>query len=67
MKNCTPNTLSNYIRIVLSIVVIVLGIVYKNWLGLLGLLTLASALTGGGCPFVIKFDRDNGFRPGGDD
>lgn len=67
MKNCTPNTLSKYIRIVLSIVVIVLGIVYKNWLGLLGLLTLASALTGGGCPFVIKFDRDNGFRPGGDD
>ncbi len=63
---CTPNSLSKYIRIALSIVVMGIGIIYKNWLGLLGLLTLASALTGGGCPWVIKFDRDNGFRQDGD-
>lgn len=61
MKKCNWNSLSKYIRIALSLAVIALGIIYKNWVGLLGVLTLASALTGAGCPWVITFNRDTGF------
>jgi uncharacterized protein (DUF58 family) len=61
MKNCNWNTISKYIRIALSLVVIAIGIIYQNWLGLFGLLTLASALSGAGCPWVIRFNRDTGF------
>jgi hypothetical protein len=45
-KKCNVNSIAKYIRIALSLVVIGLGIYYRNWLGALGLLTLYTALTG---------------------
>jgi hypothetical protein len=46
MKKCNINPIIKYIRIVLSLVVIGLGIYYKTWLGAVGLITLYTAFTG---------------------
>lgn len=45
-KTCNVNPIAKYIRIALSLGVIALGIIYRNPVGLLGLLTLFTALTG---------------------
>ncbi|MCU0288290.1 MAG: DUF2892 domain-containing protein [Acidobacteria bacterium] len=45
-----------YIRIILSLVVIGLGIYYRNWAGALGLLTLYTAFTGR-CGSALSFKR----------
>ena len=42
----------------LSLGIIAAGIIYKNWLGLLGIFTLLSAFTGS-CPLALHF---NGLR-----
>lgn len=62
-KACTTRPIAKYIRIFLSLLIIGIGIFTQNWLGLIGVLTLISALTGGGCPFTIKFNRKSGFYP----
>ncbi|MEN8152913.1 MAG: YgaP-like transmembrane domain [Acidobacteriota bacterium] len=59
MKKCNTNPLIKYIRIVLSLAVIGMGIYYKNWVGVLGIFTLISAFTGS-CTFNVKINhRDN--------
>jgi len=58
MKKCNTNPVIKYIRIGLSLLVIGLGIFYKNWVGILGILTLISAFTGE-CAFNVKIDRSS--------
>jgi hypothetical protein len=59
MKKCNTRPIAKYIRIVLSLVVIGLGIYYQNWLGALGLLTLYTAFTGKcGASLTIKRKTD---------
>lgn len=55
-KTCNVNPLAKYIRIILSLTVIGLGIYYQNWLGILGLLTLYTAITGK-CNASLRFPR----------
>ncbi|NIM15903.1 MAG: DUF2892 domain-containing protein [Candidatus Aminicenantes bacterium] len=55
-KKCNINPIAKYIRIVLSLIVIGLGIYYQNWLGALGLLTLYTAITGK-CRASLRFTR----------
>ena len=55
-KTCNVNPLAKYIRIILSFTVIGLGIYYHNWLGILGLLTLYTAITGK-CNASLTFTR----------
>jgi len=45
-NKCNKNWFVVIIRVVLSLLVIALGIYKKNWIGLLGVLTLITALTG---------------------
>ena len=64
MKNqpsCGTNKVAKWIRIILSMGIIGAGIYYKNWIGLLGIITLISAFTGA-CPFSLRFDRESDFR-----
>jgi len=56
MKACNTNPLIKYIRIILSLAVMGLGIYYKNWVGVLGIFTLISAFTGD-CAFNVRIDR----------
>jgi hypothetical protein len=56
--NTNANTILKYIRIVLSLVVIGLGIYYRNWIGALGLLTLYTAFSGR-CGAALSFKRDD--------
>ncbi len=58
MKKCNTNPFVKYIRIGLSLLVIGLGIFYKNWVGILGILTLVSAFTGE-CAFNVKINRSS--------
>lgn len=58
MKKCNTNPLIKYIRIGLSLMVMGLGIYYKNWVGVLGIFTLISAFTGD-CAFNVKIDRSS--------
>jgi hypothetical protein len=45
-KVCNTNPIVKYIRIILSLAVIGLGIYFKNPLGVLGLFTLYTAISG---------------------
>lgn len=56
MKACNTNPFVKYIRIALSLLVIGLGIYYKNWVGILGVFTLISAFTGE-CGLSVRIDR----------
>lgn len=58
MKTCNTNPVIKTIRILFSLAVIVLGIVYGTWLGALGLITLFSAFTGT-CPIQYDFRQRN--------
>ena len=60
-SKCNINPIAKYIRIVLSLLVIGLGIYYRNWLGVLGLLTLYTAITGK-CSASLHFTRKPGIR-----
>ena len=60
-KVCNTNPILKYIRIALSLLVIGLGIYFKNWVGVLGLLTLYTAFTGkcgASIPIRRKTDYD---------
>ena len=65
-KKCNTNPVVKYIRIALSLVVIGLGIYYKNWVGALGVLTLITAFTGD-CAFSLKFNRGTDMGVGGEE
>jgi len=56
--NTNTNKILKYIRIGLSLVVIGLGIYYRNWIGALGLLTLYTAFTGR-CGAALSFKRND--------
>jgi hypothetical protein len=60
-KKCNVNPIAKYIRIVLSLLVIGLGIYYRNWLGVLGLFTLYTAITGT-CGASLRFTRKPALR-----
>ncbi len=68
-RKCNQNPVIKTIRILLSLTVIALGVYYRSWLGLLGLLTLVSAFQGG-CPLTINLNPDQdrlGILPKNDD
>lgn len=51
---CNTNQTAKWIRVIVSLGVIGAGIYYKNWIGLLGIVTLLSAFTGS-CPLSLQF------------
>lgn len=51
---CNTNQTAKWIRVIVSLGVIAAGIIYKNWIGLLGIFTLLSAFTGS-CPLSLQF------------
>jgi hypothetical protein len=51
---CNANQTAKWIRVIVSLGVIGAGIYYKNWIGLLGIITLLSAFTGS-CPLSLQF------------
>ncbi len=51
---CNTNQTAKWIRVFVSLGIIAAGIVYKNWIGLLGIFTLLSAFTGS-CPLSLQF------------
>jgi hypothetical protein len=61
LKTCKANPILKYIRIILSLVIIGLGIYYQNWVGALGLLTLYTAITGK-CGASLSFKRKTDFK-----
>ncbi len=52
--SCSVNPVARWVRIVLSLVIIGWGIWTKNWIGLLGIVPLATALSGS-CPLTLRF------------
>lgn len=52
---CNSNQTAKWIRVFVSLAVIAAGIYYKNWVGLLGIVTLLSAFTGS-CPLSLHFN-----------
>jgi hypothetical protein len=65
---CNANQTAKWIRVIVSLGIIGAGIYYKNWIGLLGIITLLSAFTGS-CPLSLQFTglRDIRIRRSGDD
>lgn len=51
---CNSNQTAKWIRVFVSLAIIGAGIYYKNWVGLLGIVTLLSAFTGS-CPLSLHF------------
>lgn len=58
---CKQSPLAKWIRIILSLGIIGAGIYYKNWVGLLGIVTLISAFTGA-CPLSLRFGDPEDFK-----
>jgi len=54
LPRCNTNQTAKWIRVIVSLGVIGAGIYYKNWIGLLGIVTLLSAFTGS-CPLSLQF------------
>jgi uncharacterized protein (DUF58 family) len=54
VQKCNTNQTAKWIRVIVSLGVIAAGIIYKNWIGLLGIFTLLSAFTGS-CPLSLQF------------
>lgn len=65
---CNTNQTAKWIRVFVSLAIIAAGIYYKNWVGLLGIVTLLSAFTGS-CPLSLHFHSptDIRLRRNGDD
>ncbi len=60
-KKCNTNPVLKYIRIALSLLIIGLGFYYQNWVGLLGFMTLYTAITGN-CSTSLRFTRRRDYR-----
>jgi hypothetical protein len=54
IRKCNSNQTAKWIRVIVSLGIIGAGIYYKNWVGLLGFVTLLSAFTGS-CPLSLHF------------
>jgi predicted transporter len=52
---CNTNQMAKWIRVIVSLGIIGAGIYHKNWVGLLGIVTLLSAFTGS-CPLSLHFN-----------
>jgi hypothetical protein len=53
-QKCNSNQTAKWIRVIVSLGIIAAGIIYKNWIGLLGIVTLFSAFSGS-CPLSLQF------------
>jgi hypothetical protein len=53
-QKCSSNRVAKWIRVTVSLGIIAAGIIYKNWVGLLGVVTLFSAFCGA-CPLSLQF------------
>lgn len=51
---CNADSVAKWIRVAISLAIIGGGIYFRNWLGLLGIITLLSAFTGS-CPLCLHF------------
>lgn len=51
---CGTDQAVKWIRVTVSLAIIGAGIYFRNWLGLLGVITLLSAFTGS-CPLCLHF------------
>lgn len=51
---CGTDQAAKWIRVIVSLAIIGAGIYFRNWLGLLGVITLLSAFTGS-CPLCLHF------------
>lgn len=60
---CATNRAIKWIRVIVSLAIIGAGIYFKNWLGLLGIITLLSAFTGS-CPLCLRFGDTEEFHSG---
>jgi hypothetical protein len=60
-RKCSTNRTAKWIRVIVSLGIIGAGIYYKNWVGLLGIVTLLSAFTGA-CPLSLQFGGQEGIR-----
>jgi len=58
---CNSNPTAKWVRVIVSLGVIGAGIYYKNWIGLLGIVTLLSAFTGS-CPLSLRFRGLRGIK-----
>lgn len=58
---CNTTQTAKWIRVIVSLGVIGAGIYYKNWIGLLGIITLFSAFTGS-CPLSLQFRGLHDFK-----
>jgi len=47
-------TIDQAFRIIVGLIILILGIIYSSWLGLIGLLTIVTAFTGK-CPAYLPF------------
>jgi hypothetical protein len=54
-NKCNTNQTAKWIRVIVSLGIIGAGIYYKNWIGLLGIVTLFSAFAGA-CPLSLHFN-----------
>lgn len=54
MTNVKRISIGRWIRVALSLAIIGYGLWASNWIGLLGFVTLFSALSGT-CPLVVRF------------
>ncbi len=55
-EKCNTNPIGKYIRIALSLFVIGFGLYHKNPIGLLGFMTLYTAISGN-CGFSVKLNK----------
>jgi len=62
-RKCSTNQTAKWIRVIVSLGIIGAGIYYKNWVGLLGIVTLLSAFTGS-CPLSLHFNGPEGTHRG---
>ncbi|GEM_PF-792361 len=60
---CGTDRAAKWIRVIVSLAIIGAGIYFKNWLGLLGVITLLSAFTGS-CPLCLRFGDPEDSRRG---
>lgn len=55
IQSCSTSRVTMWIRIILSLLIMILGIIHRNPFGFLGILTLINALRGT-CPMTLSFN-----------
>ncbi len=62
VRSCSANKAAQRLRILASLGIIGAGIYYKNWIGLLGIIPLITAVTGS-CGLTLQFGGDRDKTP----